>query len=110
MSAWRTSDVRADVARDFEQSKQVAIQGSPQIIWPDGITTHNPGMSDHHWRGGLLRINSTDPEEPARLLRKLVESSRQPSRSGLLSASLLESSFEPLRISVPNPGPLAIRI
>jgi predicted DsbA family dithiol-disulfide isomerase len=69
MSTWRTSNVRADVARDFQQSKQVAIQGSPQVIWPDGSTTHNPGMSDHYWRGGLLRIRSADPDEPARLLR-----------------------------------------
>ena len=68
MSVWRTTNVRADVAADFEQSKQVAIQGSPQVVWPDGSTTHNPGMSDHFWRGGLLRINSTDPDEPARLL------------------------------------------
>ncbi|HLJ99470.1 MAG TPA: hypothetical protein VKU39_06130 [Streptosporangiaceae bacterium] len=80
MTLWRTSDVRADVARDFEHSKHVAIQGSPQIIWPDGTTTHNPGMSDHHWRGGLLRITSTDPDEPARLLRKHL--SPGPARTG----------------------------
>ncbi len=74
MSVWRTANVRADVVADFEQSRQVAIQGSPQVVWPDGSTTHNPGMSDHYWRGGLLRINSTDPDEPARLLRKHLAS------------------------------------
>lgn len=74
MSVWRTANVRADVVADFEQSGQVAIQGSPQVVWPDGSTTHNPGMADHYWRGGLLRINSADPDEPARLLQKFVAS------------------------------------
>jgi predicted DsbA family dithiol-disulfide isomerase len=78
MSKWRASNVRADVARDFEQSEHVAIQGSPQIVWPDGSTTHNPGMSDHYWHGGLLRINSVDPDEPSRLLRKFVAPGRDP--------------------------------
>lgn len=68
MHIWRTGDVRADVVRDFEESRQTAIQGSPQIVWPDGTSVHNPGMTDHHWRGGLLRIDSVDPREPERLL------------------------------------------
>jgi predicted DsbA family dithiol-disulfide isomerase len=72
MSTWLTANVRADVAADFEQSKNVAIQGSPQIVWPDGSTTHNPGMTDHDWRGDLLRINSADPDAAARLLRKFA--------------------------------------
>jgi predicted DsbA family dithiol-disulfide isomerase len=68
MRAWLTLDVRSDVVRSFQQSRHVAIQGSPQIVWPDGSSVHNPGMTDHSWRGGLVRINSTDPGEPARLL------------------------------------------
>jgi predicted DsbA family dithiol-disulfide isomerase len=69
MTTWTDSPVRADVAADFRHSRQLPIQGSPQIFWPDGSTTHNPGMTDHYWRGGLMRINSADPGEPERLLR-----------------------------------------
>jgi predicted DsbA family dithiol-disulfide isomerase len=72
MRAWLTLDVRSDVVRSFQQSRHVAIQGSPQIVWPDGSSVHNPGMTDHSWRGGLVRINSTDPGEPARLLSEQV--------------------------------------
>lgn len=72
MNAWLTLDVRSDVARHFEQSRHVAIQGSPQIVWPDGSSVHNPGMTDHYWRGGLVRINSMDPAEPGRLLSEKV--------------------------------------
>ncbi len=68
MRVWRTGGVRADVVRDFEESRRTTICGSPQICWPDGSSVHNPGMTDHHWRGGLLRINSVDPGEPERLL------------------------------------------
>jgi hypothetical protein len=32
-----------------------------------------PGMTDHYWRGDLMRINSADPGEPERLLRKFAE-------------------------------------
>jgi hypothetical protein len=35
-------------------------------------------MSDHYWHGGLLRINSVDPDEPSRLLRKFVAPDRDP--------------------------------
>lgn len=73
IAVWTNSPVRADVAADFRDSQQLPIQGSPQIFWPDGSTTHNPGMTDHYWRGGLMRINSADPDEPARLLSKFVE-------------------------------------
>jgi predicted DsbA family dithiol-disulfide isomerase len=72
MSTWTDSPVRADVAADFRDSRQLPIQGSPQIFWPDGSTTHNPGMTDHYWRGDLPRISSADPGEPQRLLRKFV--------------------------------------
>jgi predicted DsbA family dithiol-disulfide isomerase len=73
--AWLTLDVRSDVVRSFQQSRHVAIQGSPQIVWPDGTSAHNPGMTDHSWHGGLVRITSTDPDEPARLLSEKVHSS-----------------------------------
>ena len=29
---------------------------------------HNPGMTDHHWRGDLVRIGRTDPGAAERLL------------------------------------------
>lgn len=58
--------------RETWSGAAAGAQGSPQVVWPDGSTTHNPGMSDHYWRGGLLRINSTDPGEPARLLQQYV--------------------------------------
>jgi len=68
MDAWLTTPVRADVAEDYLASKTLPIQGSPQVFWPDGSTTHNPGMTDHAWVNGLVRIGRTDPQEPARLL------------------------------------------
>lgn len=73
LATWTDSAVRADVAADFLASRQLPIQGSPQIFWPDGSTTHNPGMTDHYWRGDLMRFNSADPDEPERLLREYVE-------------------------------------
>jgi predicted DsbA family dithiol-disulfide isomerase len=72
LSTWRTQGVRSDVARDFQESQGMAIQGSPQILFPDGTSAHNPGMTDHNWRGGLVRINSTDPGEPGRLLSNSI--------------------------------------
>jgi len=72
LHTWRTDNVRADVVRDFRDSRDVAIQGSPQIVRPDGTSVHNPGMTDHHWRGDLLRIGSVDPGEPERLVAALV--------------------------------------
>ena len=68
MHAWRRTNPRADVADDFQASRSLAIQGSPQIFWPDGTSTHNPGMTDHHWHGGLVRIGATDDHAPERLL------------------------------------------
>jgi predicted DsbA family dithiol-disulfide isomerase len=66
--AWLHTNPRADVAEDFRRSGELPIQGSPQIIWPDGSTTHNPGMTDHRWSGGLVHIGQTDPGEAERLL------------------------------------------
>ena len=69
LELWDTGSVRADVRQAFARSASLPIQGSPQVFWPDGSTTHNPGMSDHEWVRGIPRIRSTDPDEPARLLR-----------------------------------------
>lgn len=68
LAAWDDGGVRADVIADYERSKQLPIQGSPQVFWPDGTATHNPGLTDHTWVRGIPRIASSDPQEPARLL------------------------------------------
>lgn len=72
MAEWTESNVRADVAADYRRGQTLPIQGSPQIFWPDGTTTHNPGMTDHYWRDGLVRIRTTDTQEPERLLLAAV--------------------------------------
>lgn len=68
LDVWLRENPRADVADDFRTSKALPIQGSPQIFWPDGSTTHNPGMTDHRWSGGLVHIGHTEPGEAERLL------------------------------------------
>lgn len=68
LEIWRHSNPRDDVANDFAASEKLSIEGSPQIFWPDGSTSHNPGMTDHHWNGELVRIGRTRLEEPERLL------------------------------------------
>ena len=72
LSCWDGGAVRAQVRRDYEHSRTLPIQGSPQVFWPDGETTHNPGMTDHEWVRGIPRIRSTDPDAPARLLQEHV--------------------------------------
>ncbi|RSM50717.1 hypothetical protein DMA12_00715 [Amycolatopsis balhimycina DSM 5908] len=74
--AWLRTNPRADVAEDFRVSGGLPIQGSPQLFWPDGSTTHNPGMTDHRWRGGLVHIGQTDPGEAERLLLARTAGSR----------------------------------
>lgn len=68
LEAWRSEPVRADVVADLEAGRALPIQGSPQIFWPDGSTTHNPGMTDHTWVRGIPRIATTDPGAAERLL------------------------------------------
>jgi predicted DsbA family dithiol-disulfide isomerase len=68
LDVWHTQPVRADVLADFERSQALPIQGSPQIFWPDGQTTHNPGMTDVAWERGIPRIREADAQAPARLL------------------------------------------
>ena len=70
LRAWETRPVRAVVVADYERSTRLPIEGSPQVFWPDGSTTHNPGMTDHTWERGIPRIASSDPQAPARLLRE----------------------------------------
>jgi predicted DsbA family dithiol-disulfide isomerase len=72
MHTWMRMNPRADVDDDFQISKTVAIQGSPQIMWLDGATTHNPGMTDHQWTGGLVRIGNTDKDAAERLLLEKI--------------------------------------
>jgi hypothetical protein len=43
IALWTDSPVRTDVAADFRDSRQLPTGGSPQIFWPDGSTTRNPG-------------------------------------------------------------------
>jgi len=72
LRVWETEPVRADVIADYDRSRGLPIQGSPQIFWPDGTTTHNPGMTDHAWVRGIPRLRSADPEAAARLLAEKV--------------------------------------
>lgn len=67
MKVWERDPVRGDVADDFARSADLPIQGSPQIFWPDGTTTHNPGMELEFDRG-LPRLLREDRDEPERLL------------------------------------------
>jgi predicted DsbA family dithiol-disulfide isomerase len=68
LECWEREGVRGDVVDDHARSQDLPIQGSPQIFWPDGSTTHNPGMADLEWVRGLPRLGRTDPGEPERLL------------------------------------------
>ena len=70
LKVWGTEPVRADVLADYELSKQLPIQGSPQVFLPDGSSEHNPGLTDHVWRGGIPRVLTDDREAPLRLLRR----------------------------------------
>ncbi|MDP8977934.1 MAG: DsbA family protein [Actinomycetota bacterium] len=67
LHVWETEPVRADVVDDYRRSGRLPIQGSPQIFWPDGSTSHNPGM-DHEWVRGLPRVRHADHGAAARLL------------------------------------------
>lgn len=67
MRVWEREPVRADVLADFERSRSLPIQGSPQLFWPDGSTTHNPGMESRMLRG-IPRLQAADPAAPGRLL------------------------------------------
>jgi predicted DsbA family dithiol-disulfide isomerase len=68
LKVWESEPVRADVLADYERSERLPIQGSPQVFLPDGSTEHNPGLTDHVWRGGIPRVLSDDKDAPRRLL------------------------------------------
>jgi predicted DsbA family dithiol-disulfide isomerase len=72
LSVWGSEPVRADVLADYERSKLLPIQGSPQVFLPDGSTEHNPGLTDHVWRGGIPRVLTDDRDAPLRLLRRAL--------------------------------------
>lgn len=78
MDVWESGAARADVVADYAASRGLPIQGSPQVFWPDGSTTHNPGMTDHTWERGIPRLGSTDPGAPARLLREHLDGNPAP--------------------------------
>lgn len=67
-----TQPVRADVLAEYETSKGLPIQGSPQVFGPDGKTHHNPGLTDHTWERGMPRIHRSQPREPADLLARIA--------------------------------------
>jgi predicted DsbA family dithiol-disulfide isomerase len=73
LAQWDTGSGRAEVLADYERSRRLPIEGSPQVFWPDGTTSHNPGMTNHYWLRGIPRITSTDPAAPARLLQAALE-------------------------------------
>jgi predicted DsbA family dithiol-disulfide isomerase len=72
LKVWESEPVRADVLADYERSERLPIQGSPQVFLPDGSTEHNPGLTDHVWRGGIPRVLSDDKDAPRRLLLRAV--------------------------------------
>lgn len=73
LRAWERENVRADVVADYERSGTLPIQGSPQVFWPDGSTTHNPGIVGLRFERGLPRF---DRDDPAAVERLLVEKCR----------------------------------
>lgn len=72
LDRWERDNVRADVVDDYASSDAVPVEGSPQVVWPDGSTTHNPGMRDVGWVRGIPRIGRSDPHECERLLLEKV--------------------------------------
>jgi len=65
---WERENVRADVFDDYERSRALPIQGSPQVCWPDGSTSHNPGIVNLRFERGLPRFDRDEPEAVERLL------------------------------------------
>lgn len=72
LRCWDRENVRADVVADFERSKDLPIQGSPQVFWPDGTTSHNPGIVGLRFERGLPRFERDAPETVERLLLRHV--------------------------------------
>lgn len=70
MACWERDNVRADVLDDYARSRSLPIQGSPQVFWPDGSTSHNPGIAGLRWERGLPRFDRDESGEIERLLRE----------------------------------------
>ncbi|MDF1594722.1 MAG: DsbA family protein [Acidimicrobiia bacterium] len=51
---------RKAVMTDFEEATNIDIEGSPQVVLPDGATHHNPGTTIR-WQRGLPIIESDHP-------------------------------------------------
>jgi predicted DsbA family dithiol-disulfide isomerase len=71
LEIWYREPVRADVLADYERSRRLPIQGSPQVFLPSGDTFHNPGLTEHRWERGVPRILRSDPSQPAEIMRAL---------------------------------------
>ena len=95
MDEWLRGNPRADVAADYAASTAVSIQGSPQVIWMDGTSSHNPGMTDHEWIDGVPVLGSVDIGAVEKTLLATSidigagESSQQRSSTPLGSADLI---------------------
>lgn len=70
LATWRAGAVRAEVFADYKRSTSLPIQGSPQVFWPDGTSTHNPGLDQHEWVRGIPRLLVDDADAPLRLLQQ----------------------------------------
>jgi predicted DsbA family dithiol-disulfide isomerase len=71
LDVWHHQAVRADVLADYEASRTLPIQGSPQVFLPDGQTFHNPGLTEHDWERGIPRVRQSDPDRPAQIIRTI---------------------------------------
>lgn len=72
LRVWDGEPVRAEVLADYDASRSLPIQGSPQLFWPDGTTTHNPGLTDHEWVRGIPRLRTDDREALSALITTRV--------------------------------------
>jgi predicted DsbA family dithiol-disulfide isomerase len=70
LGAWHREPVRADVLEDYERSRDLDIQGSPTVCWPDGAVDHNPGFAGVEWRDGLPHPRGNDPDAVRDLLAR----------------------------------------
>jgi len=62
---------RKQVMADWEESKGLAIEGSPQLILPDGSGCHNPGITKR-WVRGLPVIDEDHPSVYEDLIQRAV--------------------------------------
>lgn len=55
-----TGQFRTAVMADFNEAKEIGIEGSPQVILSDGTTSHNPGTTIR-WERGIPIIEADHP-------------------------------------------------